>query len=441
MHLEELKVNLENNIQNELTLYRNSVIEEISPLFDSLKINISLKSFKLFFDISDKDLVQLCTIFANHPNLEHFELHNHPLSINSTQAISAMLEVSPMLNSLTISNCLLNDLTVLALSEAIESKKSLLKLDIHFYNLLSEGTVKRLVEAVSKPSLKELIIWQDGDIIALELAKILGQNSSLKLLTIHHARKGITDIGAKALADVLRTNYCLTELNLAHNTITKGGMVALGQLLKINKTLKLLDIMCNEGEDYAGEIFTPILEENFSVTNIEYIGGGNTKRLRELLKRNKECEPFIQPLLKAKEILQGKPSLNLKDLVVLKEHKAEIYKFAQEYPKILECYKEGIAHQIDLNNFYHMLEEYKNSNFLELHRVCKDHYNIKAADTNAAAPITSVPEEILHKIFAYILPMEEEVVLTAVSQEVLQPLLGRVNHVMDIAIDPPSAYF
>ena len=52
-------------------------------------------------------------------------------------------------------------------------------------------------------------------------------------------------MGAKVLGIVLQSNHTLTHLSIAHNRITDIGVEALANALKSNKILKNLDIKGN----------------------------------------------------------------------------------------------------------------------------------------------------------------------------------------------------
>ncbi len=61
----------------------------------------------------------------------------------------------------------------------------------------------------------------------------LGQNRTIKELYLH--RSGCGDVGAKALADVLKSNETIELVDLSHNEISDSGTVELGVAFLINK--------------------------------------------------------------------------------------------------------------------------------------------------------------------------------------------------------------
>ena len=55
-----------------------------------------------------------------------------------------------------------------------------------------------------------------------------------------------TPEGPAALADGLKSNSTVTELNASNNSLRAAGAKAIGEMLKTNKTLTLLDLSENE---------------------------------------------------------------------------------------------------------------------------------------------------------------------------------------------------
>merc|ERR1712217_388073 len=74
-------------------------------------------------------------------------------------------------------------------------------------------------------------------------SKIL-QKSALGILVLR--RCGIDDKGAIAIADALKVNASLTELDLADNLIGSEGAIAIADALKVNTSLMDLNLIYNK---------------------------------------------------------------------------------------------------------------------------------------------------------------------------------------------------
>ena len=75
------------------------------------------------------------------------------------------------------------------------------------------------------------------------LASNVSENNSLTAL--HLARKGITDEDGIELARMLHDNKVLRKLELEGNLLGPKSVKCFGEALKINKTLKVLDLESN----------------------------------------------------------------------------------------------------------------------------------------------------------------------------------------------------
>ena len=62
-------------------------------------------------------------------------------------------------------------------------------------------------------------------------------------IDVYH--KDITAVGAKAIAEVLKTNKTLTDLRLTANKIGDEGAKALAKALETNATLKKMSLTIN----------------------------------------------------------------------------------------------------------------------------------------------------------------------------------------------------
>merc|ERR1719446_577281 len=80
------------------------------------------------------------------------------------------------------------------------------------------------------------------------------ENTVLKHLNM--CRKGISDENAILVAKAMQSNYGIEHLELAGNNLEAGATKALGEMLTINRTLKVLNLemnnLTNGGKDSSG---------------------------------------------------------------------------------------------------------------------------------------------------------------------------------------------
>jgi Ran GTPase-activating protein (RanGAP) involved in mRNA processing and transport len=76
-------------------------------------------------------------------------------------------------------------------------------------------------------------------------ASISGRLANRSIQYLDLAENGITDEGAKEMANALKKNSTLTNLILARNYIEDAGAEALGEALESNQSLTALDLQAN----------------------------------------------------------------------------------------------------------------------------------------------------------------------------------------------------
>ncbi|CAF1472311.1 unnamed protein product, partial [Didymodactylos carnosus] len=79
--------------------------------------------------------------------------------------------------------------------------------------------------------------------------KVLEKLRSNDTTILDVASNNISDAGAKAIAEALKTNQTLTELNIENNNISDAGAKAIAEALKTNQTLIVLGIQNNNISD------------------------------------------------------------------------------------------------------------------------------------------------------------------------------------------------
>ncbi|CAF0974316.1 unnamed protein product [Didymodactylos carnosus] len=78
----------------------------------------------------------------------------------------------------------------------------------------------------------------------------------------------ISDGGGEALGEALKVNKTLTNLNLQLNEISVRGAEALAEALKVNKTLTTLDLGWNQISDEGGQALAEALKLNKTLTTL-----------------------------------------------------------------------------------------------------------------------------------------------------------------------------
>jgi hypothetical protein len=125
-------------------------------------------------------------------------------------------------------------------------------------------------KAPPKPKHIQSIDLSDNDIGssgATSLAEAIKLNCSLTELNL--ANNNISDIGATAILDALKTNANLTNLDLRNNNIGSTGASSISDALKLNSTLTTLDLRNNKIGNTIATAILDALKINFSLTKFE----------------------------------------------------------------------------------------------------------------------------------------------------------------------------
>ena len=128
--------------------------------------------------------------------------------------------------------------------------------------------------------------------ITSDEAKMIGEaikvNKTLKKLDVYH--NSISDDGAAAISDGLKCNISLQELNMSLNKITSEGAKMIGEAIKMNKILQKLDICSNSISDDGAAAISDGLKCNISLQELNMslnkITSEGAKMIGEAIKVN-----------------------------------------------------------------------------------------------------------------------------------------------------------
>ena len=131
-----------------------------------------------------------------------------------------------------------------------------------------------------------------GDGGATALAEMLKENRILQQLNVSNNSIGIG--GATALVEMLKENRTLQQLNVSQNSIVEGGATALAEMLKENRMLQQLNVSVNSIGDGGATALGEMLKENRTLQHLDVsgnsIGDAGATALGEMLKENRTVQ-------------------------------------------------------------------------------------------------------------------------------------------------------
>ena len=174
--------------------------------------------------------------------VEQLLLHNTGIGEPDCEALCELLKSSHSLQHLHIDMNNLSSEGVASIITGLSHNSSLTTLYIsksHF-SMANVDSLASVLKDYSKCALTRLIL-QDCHISsegAVELAAVLGKNSTLKCLYLNHNSIGVE--GASSMSDMLRHNTSLERLHLLDDSVGEEGVHQLINSLKHNQTLRKL---------------------------------------------------------------------------------------------------------------------------------------------------------------------------------------------------------
>ena len=172
---------------------------------------------------------------------------------------------------------------------------------IKFGYYINFNSLKTIIHSLKQNiPITKLLLWGNkihfAEIVAL--AEALKINKTLKIIELDTIEFGYDNRlyaynGSKAIANALRENTTLTEINLDENYIGDLGVKAIAEvLIKDNKTLKKLKLASNEFGVEGAKAIAEALKENRSLITLDIqrnnkLGNEGIKVLADALKINK----------------------------------------------------------------------------------------------------------------------------------------------------------
>jgi hypothetical protein len=146
-------------------------------------------------------------------------------------------------------------------------------------------------EIKGNTTLKQLNLARNPIVFAgaQALSEALASNASLTTLGLE--RSDLGPAGARAVAEALRTNTSLTELSMEFNEIGVGGAQAIGEALRVNSSISTLWLNGNKIADAGAQAIAAALWSNVTLTGLSlssnHIHAAGVTALAEAVKANR----------------------------------------------------------------------------------------------------------------------------------------------------------
>eukprot|EP00164_Ancoracysta_twista_P008762 GFYU01012750.1.p1 GENE.GFYU01012750.1~~GFYU01012750.1.p1 ORF type:complete len:785 (-),score=200.38 GFYU01012750.1:111-2465(-) len=181
------------------------------------------------------------------------------------------------------------------LSDSLRRNKSLLNLNLNRTGLGRDGVwnlsdvFKYNLCTVTSLDLVGNNLGKDG---ARAIADFLKDNTTLKQINLSENNMGKE--GTRWLEDALKVNKSLESLNLRSNSLGKEGAKACSSIFEVNKGLTSLNLVNNGFGVAGGEILRDAMQNNKKIVNLNLVWNGIgeeiLEEIGEKLKENKNLQ-------------------------------------------------------------------------------------------------------------------------------------------------------
>ena len=224
---------------------------DMSILSTSLTVNNTLQDLTLSCDLDDHAMEQLSVGLRANGSVTRLTLHQGRITDTGAQHLATMLASNRTIQELTLSlgEHGMEQLSTLPYRIRALHHATMLAtnrqdpLSSAYNDCISDHAMEILSAGLqaNKSVTKLTLHCRITDTGAQHLTVMLAANVTLQELDLSHA--SITDNGVGHLSQVLQHNSSVTDLDLSYNeSITNTGAVALGEMLRVNKSLRVLKL-------------------------------------------------------------------------------------------------------------------------------------------------------------------------------------------------------
>jgi len=232
-----------------LSLNSNSMSEKVvDDLADVIKSNGKLEKFRLSYNGLQSSAIVILQALKAISSLKVLSLNSNNMSEKVVDDLAKVINSNDKLQELRLNYNNLQSSAVVIL-QALKAISSLTVLSLNSNNM-SGKMVDDLADVIKNNTCLEELHLDNNDLqsSAVVILQALKAISSLKVLSLN--RNNISEKAVDDLAEVIKSNGKLQELRLSYNNLQSSVVVVL-QALKGTKSLKKLDL---DGNNMSGKV-------------------------------------------------------------------------------------------------------------------------------------------------------------------------------------------
>ncbi|XP_038599745.1 leucine-rich repeat-containing protein 34 isoform X2 [Tachyglossus aculeatus] len=238
---------------NRLVPVQRVTDDDFEALACVLKKNPFVKGLDVRYNwLTDAGAEHVAKLLQETPALNYLNLMFNDIGTNGAELIAKALHGNQTLKHLRMTGNKIDNKGGMHFAEMLQINSSLEKLDLGdcdlgTQSLIALATVLIQNRAIKGINLNRPILYSQEEEPTVHVSHMLRENSHL--LELHMCKHDMKNFGMERLCDALYLNRSLRYLDVSCNQITRDGMKFLGELLKRNKTLQVIDLSSNRIED------------------------------------------------------------------------------------------------------------------------------------------------------------------------------------------------
>lgn len=201
-------------------------------------------------------------------------------------ALAKALKVNYTLQSLDMRSSMLDNTTGVALANALKVNRSLQFLYLR-WTRFGKGRDEPLVEVLRSNPIVDYFGKREPLVKSgVVLAEALKINSTLRVLDL--SSNGFDEEEGQAIAEALTINETLEWLDLSNNRFGEKVGKVFSDALRVNRALHSLNLKHNDFNDNVGQVFSTALQSNLTLTSFDCSSSGISYSILRSIERRVE---------------------------------------------------------------------------------------------------------------------------------------------------------
>jgi Ran GTPase-activating protein (RanGAP) involved in mRNA processing and transport len=277
-----------------LKLTHSHIANDVAAaLADGLKRSTGLRALHLDNNnIGNDGASALADGLKQNTKLESLHLENNNIGNDGASALADALKQNTALRCLWLSHNLLGEAGAAAIAMALHGNNTIVALHMDNNRIGDLGSSAIAMALNGSPTFVGFANCGISEVGTRVLAQVLKRNSSLT--TLHLDENEIGSVGVAYLSDALKENKKLDTLYLNGCSIDNDGALTLAEALKRNTTLKKLSLKQNSIADEGANAILRTLKECNTTLALLDLAGNNISpvvlsEIHEIVRANSDC--------------------------------------------------------------------------------------------------------------------------------------------------------